>query len=107
MKSVPVIRGVGEVMEEYRDYMLTQRPEPARGEPVDCDTRSRVSSLARSVPYLWYVFAYSQYGSVQATREGEFLMVDPTNGALDLKLISERYFAAWEANDPDAIVALH
>ena len=26
---------------------------------------------------------------------------------LDLKEISERYFAAWEANDPDAIVAMH
>jgi uncharacterized protein (TIGR02246 family) len=26
---------------------------------------------------------------------------------LDLKQISERYFAAWEARDPDAIVALH
>jgi uncharacterized protein (TIGR02246 family) len=25
----------------------------------------------------------------------------------DLKAISERYFAAWEARDPDAIVALH
>ena len=25
----------------------------------------------------------------------------------DLKEISERYFAAWEARDPDAIVALH
>lgn len=30
-----------------------------------------------------------------------------SNEALDLKEISERYFAAWEANDPDAIVALH
>jgi ketosteroid isomerase-like protein len=27
--------------------------------------------------------------------------------ALDLKTISERYFAAWAARDPDAIVALH
>ena len=27
--------------------------------------------------------------------------------ALDLKAISERYFAAWAAHDPDAIVALH
>jgi hypothetical protein len=26
---------------------------------------------------------------------------------LDLKQISERYFATWEARDPDAIVALH
>jgi uncharacterized protein (TIGR02246 family) len=25
----------------------------------------------------------------------------------DLEQISERYFAAWEANDPDAIAALH
>ncbi|HKH52802.1 MAG TPA: nuclear transport factor 2 family protein [Mycobacterium sp.] len=25
----------------------------------------------------------------------------------DMKSISERYFAAWEARDPDAIVALH
>lgn len=25
----------------------------------------------------------------------------------DLKAISERYFAAWAAHDPDAIVALH
>jgi hypothetical protein len=30
-----------------------------------------------------------------------------TDHALDLEAISERYFAAWEANDPDAIVALH
>jgi uncharacterized protein (TIGR02246 family) len=30
-----------------------------------------------------------------------------TTEALDLKAISERYFAAWEARDPDAIVALH
>jgi uncharacterized protein (TIGR02246 family) len=30
-----------------------------------------------------------------------------TDRALDLEAISERYFAAWEANDPDAIVALH
>jgi uncharacterized protein (TIGR02246 family) len=30
-----------------------------------------------------------------------------TEPALDLKAISERYFAAWEARDPDAIVALH
>jgi ketosteroid isomerase-like protein len=27
--------------------------------------------------------------------------------AQDLKAISERYFAAWAARDPDAIVALH
>jgi ketosteroid isomerase-like protein len=27
--------------------------------------------------------------------------------ALDLKAISEHYFAAWAARDPDAIVALH
>jgi hypothetical protein len=26
---------------------------------------------------------------------------------LDLKTVSERYFAAWAAHDPDAIVALH
>jgi uncharacterized protein (TIGR02246 family) len=31
-------------------------------------------------------------------------MADPK---LDLRQISERYFAAWEARDPDAIVALH
>ena len=30
-----------------------------------------------------------------------------TEGALDLRAISERYFAAWEARDPDAIVTLH
>ena len=34
-------------------------------------------------------------------------MADTTNGALDLNRIAERYFAAWEANDPDAIAALH
>lgn len=34
-------------------------------------------------------------------------MAEPTNGALDLEKISERYFAAWEANDPEAIIALH
>jgi uncharacterized protein (TIGR02246 family) len=36
-------------------------------------------------------------------------MTDSTGAtaALDLKGISERYFAAWEARDPDAIVALH
>ena len=27
--------------------------------------------------------------------------------ALDITAISERYFAAWEKRDPDAIVALH
>ena len=27
--------------------------------------------------------------------------------AIDLKAISERYFAAWAKRDPDAIVALH
>jgi uncharacterized protein (TIGR02246 family) len=26
---------------------------------------------------------------------------------MDLQAVSERYFAAWEARDPDAIVALH
>jgi ketosteroid isomerase-like protein len=30
-----------------------------------------------------------------------------TSTALDLLQITERYFAAWEANDPDQIVALH
>ena len=34
-------------------------------------------------------------------------MAEPTTTALDLEAISERYFAAWEARDPDAIVALH
>jgi hypothetical protein len=34
-------------------------------------------------------------------------MAGSTKRALDLEKISERYFAAWEANDPDAIVALH
>jgi uncharacterized protein (TIGR02246 family) len=34
-------------------------------------------------------------------------MVDPTQGVPDLQAISERYFQAWEARDPDAIVALH
>jgi len=34
-------------------------------------------------------------------------VTDPNNGELDLKAISERYFATWEARDPDAIVALH
>jgi hypothetical protein len=30
-----------------------------------------------------------------------------TDATLDPKQISERYFAAWEVRDPDAIVALH
>jgi uncharacterized protein (TIGR02246 family) len=30
-----------------------------------------------------------------------------TAAAVDLKAISERYFAAWADRDPDAIVALH
>jgi uncharacterized protein (TIGR02246 family) len=34
-------------------------------------------------------------------------MTEETGGALDLRPISERYFAAWEARDPDAIVSLH
>jgi len=34
-------------------------------------------------------------------------MADSSNGALDLEAISKRYFAAWEARDPDAIVSLH
>jgi uncharacterized protein (TIGR02246 family) len=34
-------------------------------------------------------------------------MAESTEGALDLEAISERYFKAWEARDPDAIVALH
>lgn len=34
-------------------------------------------------------------------------MTDSTDGALDLERISERYLAAWEARDPDAIAALH
>jgi uncharacterized protein (TIGR02246 family) len=34
-------------------------------------------------------------------------MAEPTKEALDLEAISERYFAAWEARDPDAIVSLH
>ena len=29
------------------------------------------------------------------------------NTQLDLEQLSERYFAAWEARDPDAIAALH
>lgn len=31
----------------------------------------------------------------------------PVTPALDLKAISERYFAAWATRDPDAIAALH
>jgi hypothetical protein len=31
----------------------------------------------------------------------------PTGATLDVKSIAESYFAAWEARDPDAIVALH
>lgn len=34
-------------------------------------------------------------------------MTAETSRELDLATISERYFAAWEARDPDAIVALH
>jgi uncharacterized protein (TIGR02246 family) len=34
-------------------------------------------------------------------------MAESTDGALDLEAISKRYFAAWEARDPDAIVSLH
>lgn len=35
-------------------------------------------------------------------------MTDSTGrGALDLKHVSDRYFAAWRARDPDAIAALH
>lgn len=34
--------------------------------------------------------------------------MSPTAAAVvDLKAISERYFAAWAAHDPDAIVAMH
>jgi hypothetical protein len=32
---------------------------------------------------------------------------EATAQKLDVKVISERYFAAWAARDPDAIVALH
>ncbi len=32
---------------------------------------------------------------------------DPKQQELDLEAISQRYFSAWEARDPDAIVALH
>ena len=34
-------------------------------------------------------------------------MAQADRPGLDLEAISERYFAAWEANDPDAIVGLH
>jgi uncharacterized protein (TIGR02246 family) len=34
-------------------------------------------------------------------------MAESTDGALDLEAITERYFAAWEARDPEAIVAMH
>ena len=34
-------------------------------------------------------------------------MSETTAQKLDLTAISERYFAAWAARDPDAIVALH
>ena len=34
-------------------------------------------------------------------------MSETTAEKLDLKATSERYFAAWAARDPDAIVALH
>jgi hypothetical protein len=34
-------------------------------------------------------------------------MSETTVQELDLTAISERYFAAWAARDPDAIVALH
>jgi uncharacterized protein (TIGR02246 family) len=34
-------------------------------------------------------------------------MAEATKEALDLEAISARYFAAWEARDPEAIVSLH
>jgi uncharacterized protein (TIGR02246 family) len=34
-------------------------------------------------------------------------MAHTSSAPLDLQAISERYLAAWEANDPDAIAALH
>jgi SnoaL-like domain len=34
-------------------------------------------------------------------------MKDASNAPLDPKAISEGYFAAWQANDPDAIVEFH
>src|ERR1700710_1513744 len=37
----------------------------------------------------------------------ETRMSPTTTTAVDLKAISERYFAAWADRDPDAIVALH
>jgi uncharacterized protein (TIGR02246 family) len=53
-------------------------------------------------------------GTESRTPESErrLMMADSTGAtaaaeALDLKEFSERYFAAWAARDPDAIVALH
>jgi uncharacterized protein (TIGR02246 family) len=40
-------------------------------------------------------------------RKRRLKMAESTKEALDLEAISERYFAAWEARDPDAIVSLH
>jgi hypothetical protein len=37
----------------------------------------------------------------------EEAMSEATAEKLDVEAISERYFAAWAARDPDAIVALH
>jgi ketosteroid isomerase-like protein len=34
-------------------------------------------------------------------------MSQPTATTPDLETVTERYFAAWEARDPDAIAALH
>jgi ketosteroid isomerase-like protein len=34
-------------------------------------------------------------------------MSPTTTAAVDLKAVSERYFAAWAQRDPDAILALH
>jgi hypothetical protein len=34
-------------------------------------------------------------------------MTQPTATTLDLEQITDAYFAAWEARDPDAIAALH
>ena len=34
-------------------------------------------------------------------------MAESTDGALDVKAISERYFETWRKRDPEAIVALH
>jgi ketosteroid isomerase-like protein len=39
--------------------------------------------------------------------ERRLRMAESTDAPLDLEAISERYFAAWEARDPDAIVSLH